>query len=192
MPGNSFIKFTTTSSGIVQGESLQTTHPSSKGWLAITDWGFDVEADTNFLKGMGASVGVATPGVFNFTHNFDRSSPVIMKNIVLGTSFATVVVHMLKSTGASDGKPQVFFGVKMTDAFITKVSSKGGEDGAVTQDVEFVFKAIQMGYKRQMTDAAGDKGKSGQLEGTIREFGWNVATKTLQSGITLNLDPNAD
>ena len=191
MPGNSFIKFTTVDKKIVTGESLQTTHPSSKGWLAINDWSFDVEAETNFLKGMGASVGVATPGVFSFSHNFDRSSPQIMSNIVMGTSFATVVVHMLKSTGATDGKPVVFFGVKMTDAFITKVSSKAGDDGAVSQDVEFVFKAIKMGYKRQLSIAAGDA-KTGSLDGTIREFGWNVAAKSLSTDIVLNLDPNAD
>lgn len=191
MPGNAFIKFTANGASI-PGESLQSTHPASKGWLEISDWGFDVEAETNFLKGMGASVGVATPGVFNFTHSFDRSSTVIMKNIVMGTSFNTIVVHMLKSTGASDGKPEVFFGVKMTDGFITKVSSKGGEDGAVTQDVEFVFKAIQIGYKRQLNSEAGGTGKPGTLEGKIREFGWNVATKTLASGITLNLKPDSD
>ncbi len=118
MPGNAFIKFTA-NGAFIPGESLQATHPASKGWLEINDWGFDVEAETNFLKGMGASVGVATPGVFNFTHTFDRSSPVIMQKIVMGTAFNTVVVHMLKSTGAKDGRPEVFFGLKMTAAFIT-------------------------------------------------------------------------
>ncbi|MDY0745964.1 type VI secretion system tube protein Hcp [Paucibacter sp. R3-3] len=175
--------------GMIQGESMQSTHKFSDGWSEIGDWSFDVEAETNFLKGTGASVGVATPGVFSFSHSFDRSSPVIMKNIVLGTSFASVIVQMLKSTGASDGKPVVFFAVKMLDCFITKVGSKGGEDGAVTQDVEFVYKAIQIGYKRQLSEAAGDaKGKSGQLDTAIREFGWNVASKTLKTGITLKLD----
>ncbi len=164
MPGNSFITFTANGASI-PGESLQATHPASKGWLEISDWGFDVEAETNFLKGTGASIGVATPGVFNFSHSFDRSSPTIMQNIVKGTSFNTIVVHMLKSTGASDGKPEVFFGVKMSDGFITKVSSKGGEDGAVTQEVEFVFKAIQIAYKKQLNAESGGKGKPGTLEG---------------------------
>ncbi|MDP9901045.1 Hcp family type VI secretion system effector [Variovorax ginsengisoli] len=191
MPGNAFIKFASDGK-VIPGESLQSTHLASKGWLEISDWGFDVEAGTNFLKGTGASVGVAKPSVFSFTHNFDRSSPVIMKNIVLGTSFNTIVLHMLKSTGASDGKPEVFFGVKMTDGFITKIASKGGNDGAVTQDVEFVFKAIQIGYKRQLNAEAGGTGKPGTLEAKIREFGWNVAASTLQSGITLNLKADSD
>ncbi len=191
MPGNAFIKFTANGESI-PGESLQDTHPASKGWLEISDWGFDVEAETNYLKGTGASVGVATPGVFNFTHTFDRSSPIIMQKIVMGTSFNTIVVHMLKSTGAKDGKPEVFFGLKITDGFITKVSSKGGEDGAVTQDVEFVFKAIKIGYKRQLNAESGGGGKPGTLESKIRDFEWNVATKTLSSGITLDLKAASD
>lgn len=183
MPGNAFIKFTNSEGKFIPGESLQSSHPAAKGWLEISDWSWDIEAETNFLKGTGAAVGVATPGVFQFTHTFDKSSPAIMKNIVLGTAFSTVVVHMLKSTGAKDGKPEVFFGVKVTDAFVSKVSSKGGEDGGITQDVEFVFKAIALGYKQQAN--------TGKL-GNIMPFGWNIATKTMTSGVTLGLDPASD
>lgn len=184
MPGNAFIKFLTQKDTLIQGESLQDTHPASAGWLEINDWGWDIEAETNFLKGTGAAVGVATPGVLNFSHSFDKSSPIIMQNIVLGTSFKHVVIHMLKSTGAEDGKPEVFFSLKVKDAFITKVSSKGGEDGAVTQDVEFVFKAVAIGYKKQEN--------SGDLDKTIRPFGWNIADKTMTAGFIASLDPKSD
>lgn len=186
MPGNAFLKFTSTN-GLIKGESMQASHPSDQGWVEISDWSFDVEADTNFLKGTGAAVGVAAPGVFSFTHTFDLSSPVIMSKIVLGTSFNTIVVHMLKSTGAANGQPEVFFGLKMTDGFITKVASKGGEDGGISQDVELVFKAIKIGYKRQLNAESGGKGAPGTLESSIREFEWNVATKTTSSGIDLQL-----
>jgi type VI secretion system secreted protein Hcp len=186
MPGNAFIKFKTGGStgAPVAGESLQDSHPGPSGWCEISDWGWDIEAETNFLKGTGAAVGVATPAVLSFTHSFDKSSPLIMKNIVLGTSFGFVTIHMLKSTGAKDGKPEVYFGLKCADAFITKVSSKGGEDGAITQDVEFVFKAIEIGYKRQLND--------GSLEKTPKLFTWNIAEKTMASGIGLKLDPKSD
>jgi len=181
MPGNSFIKFKTGSGtgDIVVGESLQDTHPGSSGWCEISDWSWDIEAETNFLKGTGAAVGVATPGVVSFTHSFDKSSPTIMKNIVLGTSFKNVTIHMLKSTGATDGKPEVYFALKVVDAFITKVSSKGGEDGAISQDVEFVFKGIAIGYKKQEN--------TGKLAEQPVEFGWNVAEKTDTPKIDLKL-----
>ena len=91
---------------------------------------------------------------------------------------------MLKSTGASDGKPEVFFALKCKDAFITKVSSKGGEDGAITQDVEFVFKAVAIGYKKQ--------NNTGDLEQKPREFGWNIAERSMSPGFGVTLDPKSD
>ena len=179
MPGNAFIKFTNSDGQSIPGESLQASHPAAKGWLEIGDWSWDIGAETNYLKGTGAAVGVATPGTFKFSHIFDKSSPALMRNIVQGTWFASVVVHMLKSTGAKDGNPEVYFGIKVTNAFITKVSSRGGEDGTISQDVEFVFKAIALGYKQQAI--------TGKL-GNIMPFGWDIASKTMNSGVALGLD----
>lgn len=183
MPGNAFIKFTKNGSKSL-GESLQTSHPGTDGWCEIVDWGVDIESETNFLKGTGAAVGVATPSVVSFTHTFDKSSPVIMGNIIMGTSFDTVVIHMMKATGAANGQPEVYFGAKFTNAFITKVSSKGAEDGSVTQDIEFVFKAMALGYKKQEN--------TGKLASSAAIFGWNVAERSSVSGITLALDPKKD
>jgi len=187
MPGNAFILLRTQKGVATGGESMQSTHPASAGWLAITDWSWDIESETNFLKGTGASVGVATPGTLNFSHNFDKSSPVIMQNIVLGTSFKSAVIHMLKSTGDASGKPQVYFAMLMTDVFITKVSSKAGEDGAITQDIECVFKTISIGYKQQLNN------KGGALAPAITPFGWNIAAKSTSTGIlAVTLDPSKD
>jgi len=55
----------------------------------------------------------------------------------------------------------------MTEAFITKVSSKGGEDGSVTQDVEMVFKTIAVGYKPQDDTLKGKLGKQ-------QDFTWDI------------------
>lgn len=183
MPGNAFIKFLNSTGDTIPGESNQQSHPAEQGWLEIDEWGWEIEADTNFKKGTGAAVGVATPGAFNFVHSFDKSSPQIMKNIVMGTSFQSVAIHMLKSTGAKDGKPEVFFAVKCKDAFITKVSSKGGDDG-ITQEVDFVFKGITIGYKKQLNN--------GQLDKSPKEFLWNVAEKSLSPGIKVTMDPKSE
>jgi type VI secretion system secreted protein Hcp len=161
MPGNTFIKF----EGITEGESYQKTHPGSKGWIEIGDWSWDIEAETNFLKGGGAAVGKPQPGTFSFSHFFDVSSTVIMTKIVAGKHFGEVVIEMLKQTG--DDQPKPYFHIKVKDAFITKVSTKGGEDGSVNQDVEMVFKEIVVGYKAQ-------KNEGGGLEGSI-DFNWNIA-----------------
>ena len=51
-----------------------------------------------------------------------------------------MAIDMLKQTGEVAGRGSPIPACTMEDVFITKVASKGGEDGAVTQDVEFVFK----------------------------------------------------
>ncbi len=160
MPGNTLIKF----SGIDKGESLQSTHPGSAGWLEIGDWSWDIEAEASHLKGTGSAVGKPTPGTLSFSHYFDNSSTVIMDKIVNGTHFEDVVIEMLKQTGTS--KPQVFFQIKVIQAFITKVSTKGGEDGAMNQDVEMVFKDIVVSYKPQDQDKGG--------LGATAYFKWNI------------------
>lgn len=162
MPGNAFIKF----DGVSPGESTHESHPGSAGWNEFTDWSFDIEADTSFLKGSGAAVGKPTPGSFSVSKPYDKASPVIMTKIVQGTSFSKVNVVMLKQTGAADGKGEVYFAATFHNVFVTKVSSKGGEDGSVGQDIEFVFKDVAFGYKPQKNE--------GGLDAPIF-FGWDIS-----------------
>jgi len=162
MPGNAFIKF----DGVKEGESTHSSHNGSNGWIEISDWSWDIEADTSFLKGAGASVGKPQPGNLSFSHYYDKASPVIMKKIVQGKHFSKVYIVMLKQTGAEDGQGEPYFGITMDEAFITKVSSKGGEDGSVTQDVEMVFKVVCVGYKPQ-------KLKGGELDSEV-PFAWDI------------------
>jgi len=172
MPGNAFIKFTT----VTVGESQSLTHPGANGWNEITDWSWDIEAETSFLKGSGAAVGKPTPGTMTITHPFDTASPVIMQKIVQGTHFETVTLVMLKQTGQGQG--QVYYGMQMKKVFISKVSSKGGEDGAVTQDVDMVFKSISIGYNPQKQDGTLD---------TTKPFSWDIAGQTEGTLGTLDL-----
>jgi type VI secretion system secreted protein Hcp len=163
MPGNAFIRF----KEIDKGESTHETHNGKKGWFEISDWSWDIEADTSFLKGAGASVGKPQPGSLSFSHYYDMAAPKVMMRIVQGTFFSEVHLAMLKQTGDESGKGEVFFGATMTEAFITKVSSKGAEDGSVTQDVELVFKTIAIGYKPQSDDKKGDFGDQ-------EHFTWDI------------------
>lgn len=165
MPGNAFVQFTTQDGKMAAGESQQVGHDGLKGWIEISDWSFDVEAEASHLKGTGAAVGKPTFGALSLTHFYDRSSPVIMQYIVKGNHFKTVTLHMLKQTGAD--KPELFFELILKDAFVTKVSNKAGEDGAVSQDVELVYKQIVTAYKQQ--------DNNGKLLAT-KSWTWNVAT----------------
>jgi type VI secretion system secreted protein Hcp len=172
MPGNTFLLFTNQDGKNIPGESLQKGHDGKEGWIEIGDWNWDVEAETSFTKGTGSAVGKATPGVFTFSHYYDKSSPTIMNMIVQGTHFKTMRIDMLKSTGVAAG-PEMFFQVLAKDVFITKVASKGGEDGVVSQDIDCVFKEVAFGYKMQLNN--------GKLDSTVREFKWNIAAMNFKT-----------
>jgi len=169
MPGNSFIHFGTDDVKI--GESLQAVRKGTDGWIEISDWSWDIEAEHSNLKGSGAAVGKPNPGTLSFTHPYDLSSTAIMKKIVNGKHFAKVRLDMLKQTGAD--KAEHFFQIAMADVYITKVSTKGAEDGSVTQDVDMVFKEVSVGYKAQTNQ--------GVLEGKAIDFDWNIAKMNLST-----------
>ncbi|WP_077035857.1 type VI secretion system tube protein Hcp [Pelomonas sp. KK5] len=169
MPGNSFILFG--KADVPIGESPQAARMGSNGWIEITDWSWDIEAEHSNLKGTGASVGKPNPGTLTITHAFDMSSAAIMKKIVEGKSFPKVTIDMLKQTG--EDKPVQFFQIVMSDVFISKVSTKGGEDGGVTQDVDMVFKEVAVGYKPQ--------NNKGTLDTEI-PFQWSI-TRMTTSGV---------
>lgn len=172
MPGNSFIKF----AGVTPGESIQEGHHGDEGWIEIGDWSWDIESETSFLKGGGASVGKPTPGTLSFSHYFDVSSSVLLHKIVSGTHFTDVTIHMLKQVGDEAGKPATYFEVLMLEAFVTKVGTKAEEDGSISQDVEMVFKQISLGYKAQKND--------GTLEASAIPFNWNIAKMNLTTDKT--------
>ena len=93
-----------------------------------------------------------------------------MTRLVQGKHFPLVTVETLKQTG--DDKPKPFMRVVIEEAFISKVSSKGGDDGAVSQDIEMVFKKISLHYKAQ--------DNLGVLESSVKTFGWIVDENTTE------------
>jgi type VI secretion system secreted protein Hcp len=170
------MKFETQEGKHAPGESQTTGHAGSDGWVDISDWSFDVEAEASHLKGTGAAVGKPSFNALSLTHFYDKSSPVIMTYIVKGNHFKSVTLHLLKQTGGD--KPELFFELLLKDAFITKVSNKGGEDGSVSQDVELVYKQIILGYKQQNND--GSLGKT-------KPFGWNVGVMNDKTDVKLSI-----
>jgi type VI secretion system secreted protein Hcp len=97
---------------------------------------------------------------------------VVLAKMVKGTHFKSCTLVMCKLTGKAN-KPEPYFWIVMTDVFTTKVANKGGEDGAVAQDVELVFKEIEINYCQQDND--------GKLLTPI-PFALNVGTMTVTKG----------
>ncbi|HZV92876.1 MAG TPA: type VI secretion system tube protein Hcp [Caldimonas sp.] len=130
-----------------RGESKQGHY---KDWIEIQAWEWEVEAETSWTKGGGASVGKPSPNKMSWEHYWDRSSATLLVYICTGASFENIQLDMCKTTGS--GTPQTFFSIKMKDAFITKVNQSANEEGNVVQKVEMVFKEITIEYFQQGLD----------------------------------------
>ena len=148
-----------------EGESVQ---KGKEKWIEIQGWDWEVEAETSWTKGGGASVGKPNPGKMNWEHYFDTSSTVIMGYICTGKAFPKVELQMMKTTGSAN--PETYYTMTMEGAFITKVSNSGTEEGNVTQKVEMVFKTVKIEYKPQ-------DNKTGKL-GAVKTYNWDIPAGT--------------
>ena len=74
----------------------------------------------------------------------------------------------MKTTGR--GTPETYFTMTMEDAFITKVSNSGTEEGVVVQRFEMVFKTVKIEDKPQ-------DNKSGAL-GAVKTYNWDIPAGT--------------
>ena len=157
MAVNAFISFFDKA----DGESIQ---KGKEKWVEIKSWGWDVEAETSWTKGGGASVGKPNPGRINFEHRFDTASIVILGYICTGKAFPKVELQMTKTTGR--GTPETYFTMTMEGVFITRVSNSGTEDGMVVQSVEMVFKTVKIEYKLQ-------DNRTGALT-TVKTYSWDI------------------
>lgn len=137
---NAFISFFDKASG----ESIQR---GKEKWVEIQGWDWEVEAETSWTKGAGASVGKPNPGKMNFEHHFDTSSTVILGYICTGKAFPKVELQLTKPT--AKGTPQTYFTMTMEGVFITRVSNSGTEEGNVLQKIELVFQTVRIEYKSQ-------------------------------------------
>jgi type VI secretion system Hcp family effector len=147
------------------GESIQ---KGKEKWIEIQGWDWEIDAETSWTKGSGASVGRPNPGKLNFEHYFDTSSTVIMGYICTGRAFPTLELQMLKTTG--NATPETFYTMTMEGGFITKVSNSGTEEGNVVQKVELVFKTVKIEYKSQ-------DNKTGKL-GAPKTYNWDIPAGT--------------
>lgn len=151
-----------------KGETKQEGRYKSEGWIELQGWDWEVEAETSWTKGGGASVGKPNPGKMNWEHSFDTSSTTILKYIFSGQAFDTIELHMLKGTGSQKGQ-QVFFKMVMNGAFITKVAQTATEEGNVVQKVEMVFKDVTFTYSPQI-----DQGPQAGTLGAASSVTWDI------------------
>ena len=171
------------------GESIQ---KGKEKWIEIQGWDWEVEAESSWTKGGGASVGKPNPGKLNFEHYFDTSSTVILGYICTGKAFPKLQLEMMKTTGK--GSPETYFTMMMEGAFITKVSQqrhgrrqRRPEGRARLQDRQDRIQAAGQQDRRAARDQdlqLGHSGRHGFAVGLIRRRGESRPRSVYASGRT--------
>ena len=143
----------------VEGES---THVDHKGEIEVLSWSWSVANDAQ-QSGGGAGKGKASAGDLNFSHLYDKASPVLSKKSAQGLHFKEVTL-----TSAKSGEGQKdFLKVKLSEVFVTSVSTGQGGNGDIVENVTLSYAEIEFAYKPQ-------DGKGG-LGGEVK-FAWNNKT----------------
>jgi type VI secretion system secreted protein Hcp len=138
--------------GDIKGESLDSKH---KDEVEILSWSWGVSQSGTIAQGGGAGAGKANFNDFNFTHNVDKASPVLLKACATGEHIKEATISARK---AGKGQ-QEFLIIKMTDVLITSVNPSGSGDGAAfAESVAMQFAKVHLEYKARKADGSLDAG----------------------------------
>ena len=139
--------------GDIKGESLDDKH---KDEIEVLSWSWGVtHADTQRGGGGGGGgEGKASFHDLTFTHNIDKSSPVLLKGCATGEHLKEATITHRK---AGKGQ-QEFLIVKMNDVIITSVTNGDSSEGGQVETVSLTFAKVDLEYRPQKPDGSIDAG----------------------------------
>lgn len=150
-----FIKF----DGI-DGEATDTRH---KNWsdLQSVSFGIKVEADT----GAGGMTSRPVAGEVKCVKVLDKSSPLLMRRLVLGELIPALTIEFTRSTAAGN-EPYLKYELKNVLISSYSVSPGGaGGDAVPTETLSLNYEEIKVTYT--------ERDEAGQVRSTV-EYTWNV------------------
>jgi len=143
----------------IDGES---THKDHKGEVAVLSWSWGLTAAAGAVTGAAAGKRKAVLQEMRIVHRYDKASPLLAKQAVLGRHVPSAVLTARK---AGEGQKD-FLKVTMKEVFITSVQASEGGEGA-TEEVAMSYGSIDFEYRHQ--DVKGSLGSPVQ-------FNWNIKT----------------
>ncbi len=139
----------------IDGES---THKDHKGEVAVLSWSWGLTSSAGSTTGAGRRK--AVPQEMRIVHRYDKASPLLAKQAVLGRHVPSAVLTARK---AGEGQKD-FLKVTLKEVFITSVQASEGGDGP-TEEVAMSYGTIDFEYRPQ--DVKGSLGSPVQ-------FNWNI------------------
>ena len=143
------------------GVSGESGHGDHKDEIDVMSWSWGITNKSSSGQGGGSGKGKAEPHALQFTHLYDKASPVLKKHCVSGKHFDKVVLTVSK---AGEGQ-KAFKTMTMKEAYITDVHINASAGGDLVENVTLTFTDVEIEYKPQ--DAMGNLG------GAVK-FGWDV------------------
>jgi type VI secretion system secreted protein Hcp len=136
--------------GDIKGESKDSKHA---GEIDVLSWSWGVSQTGTMSYGGGGGAGKANFSDFNFMHNVDKASPVLMTKCATGEH---IKEGTLISRKAGKGQ-QEYLIVKMNDLLVTSVQPSGSSEHP-TESISLQFSKIILEYKAQKEDGSLDAG----------------------------------
>jgi type VI secretion system secreted protein Hcp len=138
--------------GDIKGESLDSKH---KDEVEVLSWSWGVNQTGTIGTDGGGGAGKAVFSDFNFTHQIDKASPLLLKACATGQHIKEAFITVRK---AGKGQ-QEFLIIKMNDVLITAVSMSGaGDSSSNAEYVALQFAKVDLEYKPQKPDGSLDAG----------------------------------
>ncbi|RFU48315.1 type VI secretion system tube protein Hcp [Paraburkholderia sp. DHOC27] len=147
----------------IDGVDGESKHKGAEGQIEVNSFHWSIDNASNAVTGGGSGVGKAVPGLFEFTHNYDKASPTLAKACASGKHFANAKLTVSK---AGEGQKE-FLTVTMKQVTIVHVGDEGIQNGNLNEAVGMAYADIEFDYKAQ-----DDKGAT---SGSVK-FGLDLRT----------------
>jgi type VI secretion system secreted protein Hcp len=142
----------------IPGESTDSKH---KDEIVLTSFSMGVSNAGSVSSGGGGGEGKASFHDFNFTHKFDKASPLLMLACATGKHIATATMTARKAGKAGFE----FLFIKMNDVLVTSSQTQASAGDLPVEAVSLAFAKIEVDYKPQRAN--------GSL-GAATTFKWNL------------------
>jgi type VI secretion system secreted protein Hcp len=142
----------------IPGESTDSKH---KDEIVLTSFSMGVSNAGSLSSGGGGGEGKASFHDFNFTHKFDKASPLLMLACATGRHIPKATMTARKS---GRGGFEFLF-IKMNDVLVTSSQTGASGDDLPVEAVSLAFAKIEVDYKPQRAN--------GSL-GATTSFLWNL------------------
>lgn len=147
-----FMKFTTSGSIDVIGDSTDVTYPGSSGWFRVTSFQMGA-TNSQAYSGSGAATGRTGFTEMESTKTLGLSSPGLFRALTTGAAFPTAQLVVRKSGGSSRDAAYATFDFK--SVYVTgQYLSANASDPAAAESIQMIYAAIRISVRPQNPDGS--------------------------------------